>query len=54
MNWLLKINKVEPSAFSSSKVLAELIRDTEEMYAAHFGETGVPHLCKIADVRTGT
>lgn len=34
----LKAYQVEPSGFSSTTLLGELIRDTEEMYTAHFGE----------------
>lgn len=35
---LLKTYKIEPSGFSSTKLLSELIKDTEDMYATHFGE----------------
>lgn len=38
MDQLLNISKIEPSGFSSTKVLAEVTKDTEEMYAVHFGK----------------
>jgi hypothetical protein len=34
----LKAYQVHPSEFSSTKLLGQLIRDTEEMYTVHFGE----------------
>ena len=46
---LIKVHKVEPSGFSSTKLLAELIRDTEEMYRIHFGEHGVFHSQSMTD-----
>ena len=49
---LLKIYKIEPSGFSSTKLLAELIRDTEELYAANFGERRAPDLDTTTDVGT--
>ena len=43
---ILNIYKIEPSGFSSTKLLAELIRDTEDMYTAHFSER------RFSDLRT--
>ena len=51
---LLKIYKIEPSGFSSTKLLAELIKDTEELYTIHFGEHRVPHPNPTTDARTGS
>jgi len=51
---VLNIYKIEPSGFSSTKLLAELIRDTEEVYTAHFGERGVSDFHTTTDARTGT
>ena len=47
---LLKTYKVEPSGFSSTKLLAELIRDTEELYTGHFGERGVSNSRTATDI----
>ena len=49
---LLKTYKVEPSGFSSTKLLAELIRDTEDLYTAHFGECKISYPRATTDVRT--
>ena len=45
---ILTTYKVEPSGFSSTKLLAELIRDTEDLYTSHFGE------CRVSYPRTTT
>ena len=45
---LLKMYKIEPSAFSNRAALTQLIRDTEDMYAVHFGE------CYVSDPYTAT
>ena len=51
-NRLLKTHKVEPSGFSSTKLLAELINDTEDMYTLHFGEHGVSYPRITTDAET--
>lgn len=53
MDRLLNISKVEPSGFSSTKLLAELIRDTEELYTTHFGEHGLSHPHFTTDAEGG-
>jgi hypothetical protein len=45
--------KVEPSGFSSTRLLADLIKDTEEMYTSHFGEHGVSRPHTLVDTGTG-
>ena len=54
MDGLLKTSKIEPSGFSSTKLLAELLRDTEEMYTMHFGEHITSHSHSMADAGTGS
>ena len=54
LDLLLKINKVEPTAFSSKKVLAELIKDTEDLYTVHFGENDIFNSRTATDMGTGT
>lgn len=51
MDQLLTTYKVEPSGFSSTKLLAELIRDTEDLYTTHFCERGVSYPRTATDVK---
>jgi hypothetical protein len=46
------MDKIEPSGFSSTRLLTELIRDTEEMYAIHFGEYEASHPLSKTDGRS--
>jgi hypothetical protein len=54
MDRLLKISKIEPSGFSSTKLLADLIRDTEEMYTIHFGKRRTSQRRSTAHAGTGS
>lgn len=54
MDQLLKISKVEPSGFSSTKLLQDIIRDTEDLYAIHFGKRRAPQPHSVAHTRMGS
>ena len=54
MDLLLMMYKIDPSGFSSTKLLAELTRDTEELYTTHFGERRIPHPHSVANASMGS